>query len=177
MGAEKLLRQGFGMFQYRKRYGLHAICAFSTKAEAEAVSIPQAVWIACNTVNDDYYKLKSRFQYRKRYGLQAIRKSRSRTAFSAVSIPQAVWIACNVEEIVDEDENRRVSIPQAVWIACNRSSLAITSSRSLVSIPQAVWIACNFETMFSNISSYLFQYRKRYGLHAIYGSPFYYFFV
>ena len=25
------------------------------------VSIPQAVWIACNeTVNDDYYKLKSR---------------------------------------------------------------------------------------------------------------------
>ena len=153
MGAEKLLRQGFGMFQYRKRYGLHAICAFSTKAEAEAVSIPQAVWIACNTVNDDYYKLKSRFQYRKRYGLHAIRKSRSRTAFSAVSIPQAVWIACNVEEIVDEDENRRVSIPQAVWIACN------------------------FETMFSNISSYLFQYRKRYGLHAIYGSPFYYFFV
>ena len=131
------------MFQYRKRYGLHAICAFSTKAEAEAVSIPQAVWIACNTVNDDYYKLKSRFQYRKRYGLHAIRKSRSRTAFSAVSIPQAVWIACN------------------------RSSLAITSSRSLVSIPQAVWIACNSVVGAPQKLGGLFQYRKRYGLHAI----------
>ena len=37
-----------------------------------------------------------------------------------------------------------------------------------VSIPQAVWIACNKESdMTSNNGILPFQYRKRYGLHAI----------
>ena len=37
------------MFQYRKRYGLHAIAEiiFVSKS-VRRVSIPQAVWIACN---------------------------------------------------------------------------------------------------------------------------------
>ena len=37
-------------FQYRKRYGLHAILSRTTLAHERLVSIPQAVWIACNTV-------------------------------------------------------------------------------------------------------------------------------
>ena len=37
----------------------------------------------------------------------------------------------------------------------------------LVSIPQAVRIACNAMTMINEIEVLKFQYRKRYGLHAI----------
>ena len=36
-----------------------------------------------------------------------------------------------------------------------------------VSIPQAVWIACNFDCFRGWLVHLLFQYRKRYGLHAI----------
>ncbi len=35
-------------FQYRKRYGLHAIGMEITLKDGKFVSIPQAVWIACN---------------------------------------------------------------------------------------------------------------------------------
>ena len=61
-------------FQYRKRYGLHAIREIFDTVWAEAyVSIPQAVWIACNM---------------KAYVIME--------NIGAVSIPQAVWIACNL---------------------------------------------------------------------------------
>ena len=82
------------------------------------VSIPQAVWIACNIENVSVrrefksfntasgmdcmqFKVTSRpknpvkFQYRKRYGLHAILITISMYNFKEVSIPQAVWIACN----------------------------------------------------------------------------------
>ena len=36
-------------FQYRKRYGLHAITELFTIVITFFVSIPQAVWIACNS--------------------------------------------------------------------------------------------------------------------------------
>ena len=36
-----------------------------------------------------------------------------------------------------------------------------------VSIPQAVWIACNFGSFWTCPLKWEFQYRKRYGLHAI----------
>ena len=36
-----------------------------------------------------------------------------------------------------------------------------------VSIPQAVWIACNIPFQNENAGTHGFQYRKRYGLHAI----------
>ena len=38
----------------------------------EAVSIPQAVWIACNKKEKEKEKEVPEFQYRKRYGLHAI---------------------------------------------------------------------------------------------------------
>ena len=37
------------------------------------VSIPQAVWIACNETYEDAVRFVEKFQYRKRYGLHAIR--------------------------------------------------------------------------------------------------------
>ena len=107
-----------------------------------------------------------------------------------VSIPQAVWIACNGGHVLKGEKGTHVSIPQAVWIACNEISERMDELFNEVSIPQAVWIACNhpvtvsktlfggFNTAsgmdcmqlimkFMNAFSFQFQYRKRYGLHAI----------
>ena len=60
-----------------------------------------------------------------------------------------------------------VSIPQAVWIACNAIGDDIIVADVLVSIPQAVWIACNLPKPSSMRQTKGFQYRKRYGVHAI----------
>ena len=59
-------------FQYRKRYGLHAIRSFREDSERGWVSIPQAVWIACNLADYINGYMEEVFQYRKRYGLHAI---------------------------------------------------------------------------------------------------------
>ena len=156
-------------FQYRKRYGLHAmrkICfkgfeahpGFNTASGMDCmqwawrhcasyallVSIPQAVWIACNAKNESMILANAKFQYRKRDGLHAIADEMHSLFASWVSIPQAVWIACNSNEKIDQQEQcRRVSIPQAVWIACNDLESRGLTLISIVSIPQAVWIACN----------------------------------
>ena len=84
------------LFQYRKRYGLHAIFFYLHTVQKEvrfntasgmdcmqsrsrpmmvsrsSVSIPQAVWIACNAGLGDGNNFVCRVQYRKRYGLHAI---------------------------------------------------------------------------------------------------------
>ena len=65
------------------------------------------------------------------------------------------------------DGRRGVSIPQAVWIACNGESASHSDEVLFVSIPQAVWIACNFLFLKGSDQMNTFQYRKRYGLHAI----------
>ena len=44
------------MFQYRKRYGLHAIASDVAVIALNAVSIPQAVRMACNTVSRSPWK-------------------------------------------------------------------------------------------------------------------------
>ena len=86
---------------------------------------------------------KGVFQYRKRYGLHAI-------------------VRCTLQR-----HNGRVSIPQAVWIACNEVPFFPFGISVVVSIPQAVWIACNDNTNGGYMVDLEFQYRKRYGLHAI----------
>ena len=87
----------------------------------------------------------------------------------SVSIPQAVWIACNVHMVGVAPERRTVSIPQAVLIACNCVPSVEKRKRttSSVSIPQAVWIACNGVEEIIDENEERFQYRKRYGLHAM----------
>ena len=84
------------------------------------------------------------FQYRKRYGLHAI--------------------SGGTTDILPSDF---VSIPQAVWIACNYVSSFLILESIQVSIPQAVWIACNNQKVFGRVCRDRFQYRKRYGLHAM----------
>ena len=63
---------------------------------------------------------------------------------------------------------RSVSIPQAVWIACNKGVRDEAGKVYAVSIPQAVLIACNQNGHTYCFFTVAFQYRKRYGLHAIF---------
>ena len=84
------------------------------------------------------------FQYRKRYGLHAMERRMIMKDYTKVSIPQAVRIACNKAITAFQAQRDEVSIPQAVRIACNHL-------REPPSLP------CDGK----------FQYRKRYGLHAI----------
>ena len=131
-------------FQYRKRYGLHAIMNNpSFDVMASIVSIPQAVWIACNPYLGSFRARRIQFQYRKRYGLHAM---------ASVTASSRIY---------------QVSIPQAVWIACNGSKSTLPTLMAVVSIPQAVWIACNEMGFVMEANILKFQYRKRYGLHAI----------
>ena len=107
-------------FQYRKRYGLHAICTPLRGSPARRVSIPQAVWIACNLFAVFMRKIvTNQFQYRKRYGLHAMFAILSfisiiigfqyRKRYGLHAIAERIWVQQCVH----------VSIPQAVWIACN----------------------------------------------------------
>ena len=109
------------------------------------VLTPQAVWIACNILSVCFPEISAlMFQYRKRYGLHAIRADR----FASIEIAH-------------------VSIPQAVLIACNVLGMTLGRCMPPVSIPQAVWIACNNFEYTTDSGVKLFQYRKRYGLHAM----------
>ena len=130
------------------------------------VSIPQAVWIACNSTREA-----------------------AEQAIAEVSIPQAVWIACNG----NEGRWRRlhkVSIPQAVWIACNHEVADMDklvlgfntasgmdcmqweqrncSDKDLGCFNTASGMDCmQFVRFRRRRKPKQFQYRKRYGLHAI----------
>ena len=130
-------------------------------------SIPQAVWIACNS-----HQIRSRnfpvwFQYRKRYGLHAIEKRYDQAlGYDPVSIPQAVWIACNVGRFVSlrwagsfntasgMDCMQLFPHPSLMRrLGCFNTASGMDCMQSFshqlqqrlfeVSIPQAVWIACN----------------------------------
>ena len=108
------------------------------------VSIPQAVWIACNKRSRCGWLESVAFQYRKRYGLHAI----------VVGTP---WWYCNLT----------VSIPQAVWIACNIKGCTLLLLRcrcfNTASGMDCMQSARHYEVRLQGG----FQYRKRYGLHAI----------
>ena len=129
-------------FQYRKRYGLHAI---------DAGQVIAAQGLA--------------FQYRKRYGLHAI-VGTGRGSYEPVqvSIPQAVRIACN--EDVEVVEGVNVSIPQAVRIACN-SKIPLQPRRTSWFQYRKRYGLHAIKTTQRSRRAVRFQYRKRYGLHAI----------
>ena len=160
------MKQALSVFQYRKRYGLHAMGYVRFGRGSKSVSIPQAVWIACN--NDwcfqrgehprfntasgmDCMQCKKRgvsvsampFQYRKRYGLHAI-------GLASFKLPTIR--SFNTASGMDCMQFRTVT----------RIEVQV-----VVSIPQAVWIACNVQFNKDWIAVKEFQYRKRYGLHAI----------
>ena len=107
------------------------------------VSIPQAVWIACNKTEQEKAESVALFQYRKRYGLHAI-SHRQERRFASLSFNTASGMDCMQFQFVNH------------------------LTRCLeVSIPQAVWIACNVLTYDPRKVIVVFQYRKRYGLHAM----------
>ena len=74
---EEYIDQERKRFQYRKRYGLHAIQSSAPSLPFHWVSIPQAVWIACNARTKLVRRYVLTFQYRKRYGLHAILSPRT----------------------------------------------------------------------------------------------------
>ena len=142
-----------------------AVDRFKKDAGAD-VSIPQAVWIACNREQLEDRTPYSMFQYRKRYGLHAMERLvfstrrlslfqyRKRYGLHAISRPSSRGL-------------RRFNT--ASGMDCMQSTFFVAgSSATGVSIPQAVWIACNQGSTCSFQTIGLeFQYRKRYGLHAI----------
>ena len=131
------------MFQYRKRYGLHAIHFAEWTDHYVSVSIPQAVWIACNQQKKYEYALRLRFNTASGMDCMQLNLMSSRRAF-------------------------RRCFNTASGMDCMQSSRnTVTAVILLVSIPQAVWIACNFINTKASYSPTEFQYRKRYGLHAI----------
>ena len=131
------------------------------------VSIPQAVWIACNGILLDYLLGVYEFQYRKRYGLHAIVFKVSTEAGFEVSIPQAVWIACNIINLREMKRNFMFQYRKRYGLHAIGNDRPFKFEGYPVSIPQAVWIACNWLMGYDEPMDAQFQYRKRYGLHAI----------
>ena len=115
------IRYAFPTFQYRKRYGLHAIGWTEIATPfTDSVSIPQAVWTACNA---------------QQYG--------GFPQGGYVSIPQAVWTACNFK-FKNFPVRMMGSFNTASGMDCMQSpTIAFSGCSSKVSIPQAVWTACN----------------------------------
>ena len=109
------------------------------------VLTPQAVWIACNILSVCFPEISAlMFQYRKRYGLHAMFL------------------------ILRELGRQFAGFNTASGMDCMQSgTFHADDVFAVVSIPQAVWIACNDSTPDQKGIGGWFQYRKRYGLHAI----------
>ena len=134
-------------FQYRKRYGLHAICeAEYVWYEVVPVSIPQAVWIACNHLVRDYLVRNGGFQYRKRYGLHAIGPMGSQSVRPRGGFNTASGMDCM--QYVRNDQ------------ACHSSEIGFNTASGMDCM--------QFDQVrLREVELGSFQYRKRYGLHAI----------
>ena len=143
------------MLNFEKR--ILILTCFNTASGMDCMQ--WCIWFALYTHGE--------FQYRKRYGLHAIDKHESIWSDqSDVSIPQAVWIACNNRLCGCQIRKCGVSIPQAVWIACNNIYKAVNLT------PHSFNTASGMDCMQWNVIQMVrigrrFQYRKRYGLHAI----------
>ena len=130
-------------FQYRKRYGLHAMQK-RWLGQQNKVSFNTASGMDCMQFQP-FVKRHSCACFNTASGMDCMQYCGRDSSVPAtgVSIPQAVWIACNWKFITELFRNTSVSIPQAVWIACNAAGIRGQRRPGRVSIPQAVWIACN----------------------------------
>ena len=158
-----------GKFQYRKRYGLHAIAGKRQPCGRRLVSIPQAVWIACNMFVNCCVRAQLLFQYRKRYGLHAMTMRTSSRILRSYSFNTASGMDCM----------------QFVYINLTPHDLAIVFQyrkryglHAISSVLEATILMQRFNTAsgmdcmqfwrYGSVRSVQrFQYRKRYGLHAI----------
>ena len=131
------------MFQYRKRYGLHAICGRLQHVRHTLL-----------------------FQYRKRYGLHAIENNPTDDLRSRVSIPQAVWIACNFT--IPKSGVISRCFNTASGMDCMQFARTMVQDRRAFGFNTASGMDCmQFHYSEERRDFPLFQYRKRYGLHAI----------
>ena len=83
------------LFQYRKRYGLHAMTSVSDEDRPVLPFQYRKRYGLHAMQKSPHNSGLFMFQYRKRYGLHAIRMVIMNNPSFDVSIPQAVWIACN----------------------------------------------------------------------------------
>ena len=112
---------------------------------AVRVSIPQAVWIACNHIRSNLLQKKSSC-FNTASGMDCMQSS-------PYSPPCA---------------RRAVSIPQAVWIACNSMSLARVNITARFQDRKRYGLHAILPRWDQSFATRVaFQYRKRYGLHAI----------
>ncbi len=134
-----------GKFQYRKRYGLHAIAGKRQPCGRRLVSIPQAVWIACNMFVNCCVRAQLLFQYRKRYGLHAMPTKTD------------LW-------------RWRGTFQYRKRYGLHAIGRTITRYRFLWGFNTASGMDC-MQFVYINLTPHdlaiVFQYRKRYGLHAI----------
>ena len=108
-------------FQYRKRYGLHAIGEFVSSELFDPNSFNTASGMDCMQCAMLAVFGKRARRFNTASGMDCMQFQRDEEFFCSVSvsIPQAVWIACNDYDPVYDRLSIVVSIPQAVWIACN----------------------------------------------------------
>ena len=104
-------------FQYRKRYGLHATSVHLYIRDGSCVSIPQAVWIACNLICSFVSLKGAKFQYRKRYGLHAIDGWRS-LASSSLCFNTASGMDCMQSRPSSQDSRRVTCFNTASGMDC-----------------------------------------------------------
>ena len=132
MQCKRNQRLPFGrLFQYRKRYGLHAIPNVKTTQSGNEVSIPQAVWIACNDFAEASEHKLSAFQYRKRYGLHAIPQRKyfylPRLRFNTASGMDCMQLKKDLQEVEEMEFQYRKryglhaicsEAPHPLWDGC-----------------------------------------------------------
>ena len=133
------------------------------------VSIPQAVWIACNLWKS--FLLLLCISFNTASGMDCMQffdfeggmnhDQRFNTA-SGMDCMQ-----CTGDKN-DEHDGQFVSIPQAVWIACNKTIVNVLTGER-IGFNTASGMDCMQWRKGSSImkNNEMFQYRKRYGLHAI----------
>ena len=147
MQCKRNQRLPFGrLFQYRKRYGLHAIPNVKTTQSGNEVSIPQAVWIACNDFAEASEHKLSAFQYRKRYGLHAITPARQGDYTTPFQYRKRYGLH---------------AIPQRKYFYLPRLRFNTASGMDCMQLKKDL----------QEVEEMEFQYRKRYGLHAMKGDP------
>ena len=108
-------------FQYRKRYGLHAIKLSRIAGWKFLVSIPQAVWIACNA-SQKFLPSSDRRSFNTASGMDCMQFDVSKPyPLSRLGFNTASGMDCmQWGNLFFVTMNLPVSIPQAVWIACNK---------------------------------------------------------
>ena len=192
MKARKTERSSTSWFQYRKRYGLHAMKieiinttphdSFNTASGMDCMQcslcpIHTRISLCFNTASGmDCMQLvmesigaDTTNGFNTASGMDCMQSSMKST-FSRLRV--SFNTASGMDCMQFLRSLFRIEIPMRFNTASGMDCMQYVSRasrlrRRVVSIPQAVWIACNTINRCGTQSIHSFQYRKRYGLHAI----------